>query len=224
MPGSYNPYIPTTDAALDTWATNFDAVITANPTDYGLVAGQATAFHTLRLAFTTALATSSNPATRTSVTVAAKDAAKADMVVSARSLAMVALAYPLVTPSDLLAAGLIVKNTVPTPIPAPTTVPLLDFLSSIGQAVTIGYADETSPSAKYKPFGVIGLQVFTQVGGTAPVGVETMQLKATVGRWPIRLQFAGGDVGENVYVMARWVTRKGLTGPSSALLTAVVQA
>lgn len=224
MPGNNNPYIPTTDADLLTWATNFDAVITANPTDYGLIAGQATAFDVLRDAYAAALTLATDPATRTSVTVAAKDAAKAAMVTNARQLARVALAFPTVTPGDLTAAGLIVRNTVPTPIPAPTTVPLVSFLASIGKTITLDFADELTPSKKYKPFGVTGLQLFLKTGAVAPASPDDCQLIQTLGRWPARIDLSTLAAGTVCHFIGRWVTRRGLTGPQSAVVSAILQA
>lgn len=223
MPGNYNPYIPLTDAALDAWATNFDTVITAAPADYGLTAPQAVAFNILRAAFSAALLVTDTPATRTPVTIAAKDSARAAMVTSARSLARVALAYPSVLPADLTAAGLIVRNTVPTPIPAPATIPLLSFLSSVGLQMTVSFADELTPSKKYKPFGAVALQVFGKIDGAAPASIDECFLLGQTGRWPIKLTFQGADAGKHVYLIARWVTRRGLVGPVSATLDAVIQ-
>lgn len=224
MPGNNNPYIPPTDADLLDWATNFDTIITANPTDYGLIAGQATAFDVLRDAYAAALALATAPATRTPVTVAAKDAAKASMVTSARMLARIALAFPTVTPGDLTAAGLIVRNTVPTPIPAPATVPLLALLASIGKTVTLDFADELTPSKKYKPFGVTVLQLFMKTGAVAPASPDDCTLVGSFGRWPVRLDLSSLAVGTQLNFIARWATRKGLTGPQSAVVTAILQA
>ena len=58
-------FLPAKDAELLSWKTDFSAAITATPTDYGLVAGQATAFAALLSAYSAALAIATNPMTRT---------------------------------------------------------------------------------------------------------------------------------------------------------------
>jgi len=224
MPGNNNPYIPTTDALLLAWADNFSAVITANPGDYGLIAGQAVTFAALFTTFESALATATDPGTRTSVTVAAKDAARAAMVTNARMLARIALAFPTVTPGDLTAAGLIVRNTVPTPIPAPVTVPILGLLNCIGKVVTLAFADELTPSSKYKPFGVTSLQLFMKTGAVPPASPADAEFVAAYGRWPARVDLSTLPAGTQLHFIARWATRRGLTGPQSAVVSAVLQA
>src|SRR5947207_2572088 len=49
-------FLPDQDQDLEAWAANFDTRITATPTAFGLVAGDATAFHALAADFTAKLA------------------------------------------------------------------------------------------------------------------------------------------------------------------------
>lgn len=221
MPG---PYIPARDQDLAAWATNFESAIDTEYASYGLSSGQATAYTTAQADFVTKLATATDPATRTKVTVAAKDTSKALLVGLSRSYAMIAQAYPAITPSLLATAGLTVRSTVPTPIPAPVTVPLLSLLASLGQVVTLGYADSATPSAKKKPFGAIALQLVGKVSSTPLTDPDAVPTLKTVGRWPVSIQFTSDDIGKTVYIWGRWVTRKGLVGPWSSLCTAIVQA
>src|SRR5438045_303593 len=122
------PYIPTTDQAVDQWAATFAAATTSSPTAYGLTGGQASSFVALQTAYHDAFLLGGtvnrlpvNPATRTPVTVAAKDAAKTACVFLGRQLAQIARKFPSITADLLAAAGLTVPDPTGTPIPAPTS-------------------------------------------------------------------------------------------------------
>src|SRR5687767_1028356 len=80
-------FIPANDAAFDAWADNFSDRITANPTSYGLTAAIATTLAGKVTAYTNALATATNPATRGGSTILAKDLARADLEPYCRQLA-----------------------------------------------------------------------------------------------------------------------------------------
>ena len=72
--------IPTKEADLYNWADNFSTLLTANPTTYGLVAGDATAVAAVVTPFKTAFDAASDPGTRTQALVGTKDAAKDAML------------------------------------------------------------------------------------------------------------------------------------------------
>ncbi|HMP07018.1 MAG TPA: hypothetical protein PJ982_11750 [Lacipirellulaceae bacterium] len=217
-------YIPAKDADLDAWALNFSTLITAAPTAYGLVSGQATTFATLRTAFTNSLLLATDPPTRTPVTVAAKDTARALLVTNARQLAAIVQGFPAITPTQLAALGLTVRQTIPTPIPAPVTQPVLSIIGNAGQVVTFNYHDSTTPLARAKPYGVIGVQVQYKLGATPPSGWGDGVMAATFGRSPYRVVMPPTAVGQIVHFNARYVTRRGLVGPINSTVTTVVAA
>ena len=62
-------YIPSKDAQLDDWALNFKTLIAATPTNYGLVAADATAITNAYTSWHTAFLAATNPSTRTKATV-----------------------------------------------------------------------------------------------------------------------------------------------------------
>lgn len=217
-------YIPKRDADLDTWATNFDTVITAAPTDYGLVAGDATAFNTLRLAFTNALAAATNPGTRTPVTVAAKDTARNAMVQLARQYARIAQAYPAITDELLSEAGLTVRDPIPSPIPAPVTTPILSLMQSASLEHTLRFRDSVLVNPRSKPPGAIALQLYVKLTTGAPTDVNDCTFVGQYSRMPAVVNYDGADAGKLAQYLARWVTAKGLTGPVSPVFSATIPA
>src|SRR5690348_10613928 len=82
-------FIPAKDADLLAWSVNFKTLITATPTDYGLTAGQATAYGTLHTAYATAYQTAIDPSTRTKPAITARRAARAALVADIRALAKI---------------------------------------------------------------------------------------------------------------------------------------
>lgn len=215
-------YIPPRQADLLAWALNASTIITATPTDYGLDAGQASAFATLVTDYDNALAAATDPGTRTSVTVAAKDTARNLLIASARQLAQIAQGYPGITDELLSAAGFTVRDPVPSPIPLPTTVPVLSLIAAGVQSHTLRYTDSVLVNPRGKPPGVIGLQLFCKVDVASPAGPDATTFKQLGTRMPVTALFDAADKGKTAYYYARWYTAKGLLGPWSDLFSATV--
>lgn len=225
------PYIPNQDEALDSWATNFDTLITATPTAYGLTSGLATAFNSLRTAYTSALATAVSPPTRTKSNVAAKNTAKSALIFNARSLAALVQAHPGITAEQLEDLGLTVRKTTPTPIEAPTTSPIITPLNSNAQKINFRFADEETPSSRAKPFGVAGMELWAKVGTTPPASIADCEFRGLYtkntegpGSRQVSVAFDGADVGKTAYMYAVWYNRRGQVGPSSPLAQMTIAA
>lgn len=210
-------YIPSTDLALDVYAQNMDTKVTANPTSYGLVAGDATALHTLRLDFTTKLALVSDPATRTSIAVQNKNDSRAALVAKIRSLAAIVNADPDTTDGQRQELGLTVQDQTQTPIPPPATKPLLSVEGVGALQAGLRLVDELTPNSRSKPFGVTGAMIYAKVGGEAPpASVEECTFMGFATRNRHTVAFAPAQAGETAYVLARWINAKGEAGPVSS--------
>ena len=129
-------FLPTTDNALLAWSLNFSTLISATPTTYGLSSTQATAYATLHSQYSAALATATNPTTRTKANVAAKNTARDALKTDARLLAKIVDGQATVTDQQRIQLGLNVR-TVPTPVPVPSLPPEMDIVSVIGRTVKI---------------------------------------------------------------------------------------
>ena len=217
-------YIPSKDSDLVGWSQNFADVITAAPTDYGLIAGQASAYDTLNTAYADAYAAAINPGTRTPVTVAAKDTARNELVASARSLAQVARRYPGITNELLSDAGLTVPDPIPSPVPAPVTQPVLSLLSSSSLKNTLRFKDSVLANPRSKPQGVVSMQLFQLIGLTPPSDISECKFVGNFSRMPAEVNYSGDDALKNAYYLARWVNAKGQVGPQSALFSQTIAA
>lgn len=214
-------YIPSTDGDFSTWSNNFSALITAAPTSYGLTASDGSALAALVTTWNAAYAAALSGATRGPFSVNVKDTARANLTARARQLQAIIQANPGVTDSQKTALGLTVRKTLPTPIPAPTTSPLLQFIAATPLQHTLRFSDQATPALRAKPFGVLSLQLYVSVpGGLPPTGPGPNSLVYT--KNPIAVNFADANVGQVATYAAAWITRTGLLGPISTQIQAVV--
>lgn len=221
------PYIPSPDADFALWLDNFATLIAADPTDYGLIAGDATAISAVNTDFQASFLLATNPATRTSATIAQKDADRAAATATVRPYAVQISRNMAV--SDLLKTGVGVNlpNSTRTAIPTPLTSPVLMLASAAPGFHNLGYEDATTPGSKAKPFGAIGMEIFVKIG-TAPVSDPAEATYLLTGtKSPLQISHSGGDAGKWASYFARWVTRSGVggissAGPFSAPLSAVI--
>jgi hypothetical protein len=214
-------YLPAKDAALLAWSTNFSGLITATPTVFGLTAPQATAYAALNTAYATALA-AVDPGIRNKATVATKNAARASLKASARMLARIIEANPTITNAQKLTLGLTVR-AVPTPIPAPSTAPMLDIISVIGRSVKVRLHGALG-DRRGKPAGVALAFVYSFVGTTPPTDLTMFKFEGSSTRTTFDILFpttvAGGS---QVWLYACWANPRTQSGPACAPVTAYLQ-
>lgn len=217
-----NDYIPKQQALLTIWALNFSGLITAGPGTYGLVAGDAVTIAAQTAAYDAALTLALDPSTRTPTTVADKDAARASMLGVIRPYAIQIRNNVGVTDENKIALGLTVIDRTPTPIPAPTTVPVISISMQTPLQMTLQSYDATTPTSKAKPFGAIGMQIARKTSATAITDPTALPIVDTITKSPFTLDWDGAEQGLRAYMAARWITRTGLVGPWGAIIEAVV--
>ena len=218
----YPQYIPARDADFSLWLDNFADLIAGAPTSYGLTAGDATAITNQNNAFQAAYALAIDPSTRTTPTIAAKDAARASAEAVVRPFAIEIRNNSAVSIELKSGLGLTIPSTTPTPIPAPTVAPALSIQSAIPLQTTL-QARQPGSAGKAKPFGCIGVEIFVAVGTVAAVDPTQATYAFTATKTPFRYTYGSGDQGKVGTFFARYVTRSGpggvaQSGPFSAPL------
>src|ERR1051326_3688323 len=73
-----------------------------------------------------------------------------------------------VSAAEAAALGLNVRDTTPTPVGAPTVVPVGDVDTSNRLRDAINLRDPTSSAPRAKPSGVEGCEIWVKIGGTPP--------------------------------------------------------
>lgn len=104
------PYLPADDAGLTKYANNFSSKLTAAPTDYGLVAGDAVIIAALLVTWEAAYTAGKNPSTRSTTAIAAMAAARQAMRAGIQALAPRVSANPAVTSEDKVSLGVTVPS------------------------------------------------------------------------------------------------------------------
>lgn len=221
------PYIPAPDALFALWLANFAALITATPTDYGLVSGDATVIQAVADDFAAAYALAINPATRTAPTIADKDTARSSATATVRPYAVTISRNAGVSDSLKLGVGVNLPPTTRTPVPPPTTAPTLSHVASIGGQITIGYSDAATPLSKAKPPGASAMELRMQIGTAVSVSPDDAPLYGLVSKSPVNVATDPGDVGKVATLFGRWRTKSGpagqsQVGPWSASLATIV--
>lgn len=209
MPG---PYIPASDADFDAWIVNFSTLLTADPTAYGEDAASALVVQTAADTWTAAYLAATDPGTRTTPTIAAKDAARVDADAAARPVAQRINANTSVTNMQREDLGITVRKTTRTPVPAPITAPALTLRSAIPNQHELSIRDETTPTTKAKPFGVVGVELHRAIGVAPAVDPAATSFLNVTTKTPTWQQTDPGDAGSTVTYFARWITRSGPGG------------
>jgi hypothetical protein len=208
-------YIPATDWGFKSFLQNFSTLITADPGRYGLDSADAAIIQSQYTGYAAAFDTVQAPTTRNASTIAQKDALRASAVASVRIYAQMIKVNQGVDNEDKIALGIHVNDPTPTPIPQPTTAPLLAIVAAFSGQHEIRYADETTPTSRAKPQGVIQMELRRTIavganpdpGAASPVGLFTKQ--------PVIVEQDPADASKTATYFGRWVTRTGLVGPWS---------
>lgn len=210
-------YIPAPDAGFLDWVENFATLLTADPTLYGIDAIAAGIIQGAADAYSAAYALAVNPGTRTPVTVAAKDSARIVAQGTARTYAAQIRLNPGVANEDKIDLGLNLPNNAGSPIPAPSTFPLLTFLQASPGTHQFSFKDSGTPSVKAKPYGALQLELRAVAAVAAATDPELMLTKQMVTKSPFLVEWGAPDYGKIATYAGRWVTRRGLVSPWSAL-------
>jgi hypothetical protein len=220
-------WYPTKDSLLLPFAQNISTRISATPAVYGVLAGDATLTATLVGNLATALPIAQNPATRTSVTVAAKDIARASLIAQLKYLYKKFNAA-LLSADKREELGLPIKDVTPSPIPAPSTRPVVNITQVVGRTLSLRVADELTPSKRGRPYGTSGLEVFSFAAPSSavenpPSDLGLWKFEGLSTRALFDVSFANSiAIGTRVWICCRWYSQRGEAGPVSDTASAYV--
>lgn len=205
-------YIPATDGALASFLLNLATLITANPTNYGLVSGDAVVITNASTTFSTNLALAVDPVTRTPVSVAQKDATRVSSIATVRPYCQQIRLDSSVSDALKVGLGLNLTGTPPTPIPAPGLAPLLSSISASTGVHNLIARNPDAPTTKAMPFGSIGVQIFSGTSTTGAVPLVDCAFLDIRTKQPMAISTSGIPSGTRVTYFARYQTRGGPGG------------
>ncbi len=157
----------------------------------------------------------------------AKDAARAALEKEVRPVTNFVQGYPKTTNADRAEMGITVRDTSPSPAPAPSSRPLA--LVESGQRLThqLRLVDESTPTRRARPAGVLGAEVWVKLVDAdqpAPTDPAALTFLTMTTKPSFRAEFKAGEGGKTAVYMARWVNTRGEKGPWSEVTTATVAA
>lgn len=214
-------FLPTREAELALWSTNYNNLIAVNFASYGLTLQMSQDYTTKHDDFIALLQVASDGSTATPSAIVNKNIAKRELIAEARKLARIIQANPAVTDGQRSDLGLTVRDVDPTPVPAPQFAPVMDVVSRSGWNVTVRVHD--SQSDALKPAGVLGVTVFSYVGETAPVNIGDWKYHGMQTRTTVSVEFPTELApGTKVWLTAFWYNRRGESGPGSPPMSALI--
>jgi hypothetical protein len=157
----------------------------------------------------------------------AKDAARAALEKEVRPVTNFVQGYPKTTNADRAEMGITVRDTSPTPAPAPSSRPLA--IVDVGGRLThqLRLVDESTPTRRARPAGVLGAEVWVKLvdaDSPAPTDPAALTFLTMTTRPSFRADFKPGEGGKTAVSMARWINTRGEKGPWSEITTATVAA
>jgi hypothetical protein len=211
-------YFPSKDALLVAWANNFASILTAEFAAYGCTAPQAAAFQALADDLASSYATAIEPSTRTKGTVAAKNAAKEAMKISARNLALIIYAQNL-SDEQIIDIGLTVKDGSATPINPPEAAPMAEIISIMGRLVR-GRVHSADSETRGKPAGVAAAWLYSYIGAAPPADIAAWKFEGSATRTSWEIEFpASVAAGSQFWLCAQWISPRNQPGPACSPIT-----
>jgi len=217
-------YIPAPDGDFHIWQNNFVTYVNTHLADLGLVAGDVAPINTAQATWTT-----DYPAqTAAQAARQAKDDARASLEGVIRPLVRRLQASPDVDNAERAAMGITVPDQELSPKGGPpTSRPVVRVDTSQRLQHTIHLADESTPTSKARPDGVMSAEVWVKVapaGDPPPADPKELTFLAVDTRTPYTTDFDGADAGKTAHYMLRWVSTTGEKGPWSETASATVGA
>jgi hypothetical protein len=215
-------YVPGSDPDFNTWQANHLDYLNANLTALGLQQTDLTALLAAQTAW--AAAYTAHVAAQASAQGASqtKRAAREAFERLLRAMTQRLQAQPGVSDAHRAGMGISIRETGRTSVGAPETRPVATIDTSQRLRHMINFSDETTPTRRAKPEGVIGCQIWVKVGEAAPIDPSELRFLAMDTATPYMASYDGADGGKVAHYMLRWVNRKGETGPWSQTVSATI--
>ena len=217
-------YIPAPDAEFDSWQVNWVTYAVANAVALGLdVVVDIPAIQAAQTAWDTDYDGHVTAAAAAQAARAAKDAERDTYVALLRSFSQQIQKRTGTTDAQRGGLGITIPDTEPTPVPAPTTAPVLNIVTS----ERLQHVVEASKTALEggglgKPTGVRGVQLWRKIGDPAPTAESDFEFVSEFTRTRMTLDYQMVQGGLTVYYQARWVGTRGDTGPWGEMVSATV--
>lgn len=221
-------YIPASDAAFQTWVDNFVTYANVHVADLGLTSADMTPVTNAAMDFSTKFATHTTAQLTAQSARQAKDDSRDALETALRALVRQLQASPSVDDAERAALGITVRDSIKTlNVGGIMSRPIGAVDTSQRLRHEIRFADESTPTRKAKPAGIMGCEIWVKVaapGEAAPTGPEGLSFVAMDTASPYIAEYDGANGGKTAHYMLRWVKTSGEKGPWSETLSATIAA
>jgi hypothetical protein len=162
-----------------------------------------------------------NPMTRNKLIIFEKQEARTKYEKRLRILINILKSNTKVTDDDRKAMGLVFATPHRRSIPAPENYPEITIDNSIIRRIGVAFRDRES-SRKAKPYGVHGAKIQWALLPAPPANVDDLLLSAFATHSPFTLEFKESQRGSTVYFCLCWENMRGVRGPWSEIVSAVI--
>jgi hypothetical protein len=208
-------WIPSKDAELLAFSSQFATKIAADPEDWSLTAANATALTAAQTAYATKYAAAVNPQTRGRSTCFAKDEAKKSLVALMRQVARQIQGSMTVTNQQREDIGLPVHDVEPTPVGVPGQC-AVEIVSVVGRTAKVRIFDPANSTRRGRPPGVAGMTVVSYVGDQKSENPADYTLQGVTSKSIIDVTFpASVPAGATVWISAYYFNAKCQAGAAA---------
>jgi hypothetical protein len=216
-------YIPQSEKAFTPWVETFMTNLAVLYPRFGMPAQAMQNLMTLHADYTAKLKLANDPATRTKVTVGAKNTAEKALKKALRESVKAWMAFnPLVTDDDRNRLGLPIYKTTHTPAPVAEEAPDMEFHSPEIRREDVHFYAKGQKKGSAKPAGQHGVEACYGVGDRPATQIEELIHSTFDTDSPLKIHFTDADRGKVLSIALRWENTRGAKGPWSDIRTVII--
>ncbi len=211
-------YLPESDNKLADWAKNLVTYAAGHTAETGYSAADIMAMTDALTEYDGSLSGHTQAQSAARAARNRKDEARKKLESVIRPRVRKVQADPNVDPAVLRAMGLRPRDTVRTPVTAPTTAPtgIIDTSQRLQHSIRFW---DTESGRRGKPKGVIACEIWMRIGDA-----DSDVFLGIAGRSPFTNEFEVESGGQQAHYLLRWVNSRFTPGPWSETLTATIPA
>jgi hypothetical protein len=221
-------YIPGSDTEFQAWVANFESYGSGHLADLGLVPEDMIPISTGKTDFDTKISANISAQQAAQSARQAKDDSRDELEGLVRALVRRLQASPDVDDTEREGLGITVRDKVRTADTGDIdTRPIGAVDTSQRLRHEIRFTDESTPTRRAKPKGVMGCEIWVKVadpGAPAPTSADELSFVTLDTATPYTAEYDGRDGGKTAHYMLRWVKSNGEKGPWSETVSATITA
>jgi hypothetical protein len=213
-------FIPASDYAFHLWQGNLTTKVAPKAPAWNISLDAVASLQTLKAEWVATYAAAEDPATRTKLTVKAKQLARKAYEAALREFVRSYLAYnPAVSDVDREDLEIPVHKTTHTPAPKADKAPYATAIANGPRQVRFDFGAEEGSMAK--PEGQHGAEIASAISETKPNLHQLIRSNFDT-HSPLILTFEDEERGKTLWYAARWENTRGEKGPWGEIQSVII--